>query len=93
MSAAWVEESTRAHAAVIGQVAFTPQYGFHWWVTSADGHPAFAAMGYAGQLIEVVPELDLVVVVSSNDGPNNATADVYAEMVNLAIAPAIHPIN
>ncbi len=78
---------------MLGQVALAPQYGFHWWVTGADRHPAFAAMGQSGQLIEVVPELDLVVVVSSNDGLNNATADVYAEMVNLAVAPAIHPVN
>jgi CubicO group peptidase (beta-lactamase class C family) len=38
-------------------------YGYHWWLDEVDGHDSFAAYGHGGQLIEVVPELDLVVVV------------------------------
>jgi CubicO group peptidase (beta-lactamase class C family) len=34
-------------------------------VTTADGHDAFAAVGWGGQLIEVVPQLGLVTVISS----------------------------
>ena len=41
------------------------RYGYQWWITTADGHHAFAASGYGAQLIEVVPELDLVVVVAA----------------------------
>ena len=38
-------------------------YGYHWWVTTAGSNPAYLAWGYGGQLIEVVPALDLVVVI------------------------------
>jgi CubicO group peptidase (beta-lactamase class C family) len=41
-------------------------YGYFWWTTTADGEPAYAAIGYGGQLIEVVPNRRLIVVVSSD---------------------------
>jgi len=85
MSAAWVDESTRAQV----DTASTPeQYGYQWWVTTADGDPAFAAMGSGGQLVEVVPDLGLVVVVSSTAAVGNADTGLYLELVS-EIAPAI----
>ena len=47
----------------------TPEYGAHWWVAGAeDTFPdAFQANGFNGQLITVVPSLDLVVVVLANE--------------------------
>ncbi|HET9667675.1 MAG TPA: serine hydrolase, partial [Desertimonas sp.] len=50
-------------------VANTPEYGAHWWVVGAeDKFPdAFQAIGFNGQLITVVPSLDLVIVVLSNE--------------------------
>ena len=73
VSAAWVEDSTRAHAPAAGRVTLAQDYGYQWWVTTAAGHPAYAAMGYAGQLIEVVQDLELVVVVASAFGPTTRT--------------------
>jgi CubicO group peptidase (beta-lactamase class C family) len=65
VSRRWVDQSTRAHVRTAGTSATTDQYGYLWWVTSADNHVAFAAIGTGGQLIEVVPDLDLVTVVST----------------------------
>ena len=50
-------------------VADVPEYGAHWWVTGAkDKVPdVFAANGFNGQSISVVPSLDLVVVVLANE--------------------------
>jgi CubicO group peptidase (beta-lactamase class C family) len=47
----------------------TADYGAHWWIVGAeDKFPdAFQAIGFNGQLITVVPSLDLVVVVLSNE--------------------------
>jgi CubicO group peptidase (beta-lactamase class C family) len=42
------------------------QYGLMWWLdVDPHGHPAWLAQGWAGQLIAVVPEHELVVAVGS----------------------------
>jgi CubicO group peptidase (beta-lactamase class C family) len=41
-------------------------YGYQWWTTSVDAHPSFVAVGAGGQFIQVIPDLDLVVVITSN---------------------------
>ena len=56
----WVVQSTRDQ---ITDVYGRYSYGYHWWVASLAGHPAFLASGYGGQIIGVVPSLDLVVVL------------------------------
>jgi CubicO group peptidase (beta-lactamase class C family) len=37
-------------------------YGYLWWVTQHENHPAFLASGNGGRLIYIIPTLDLVVV-------------------------------
>ncbi len=55
--AKWVAASTRKHIDGTLQIG----YGYQWWV--ADG--AYMALGYGGQYILVAPELDMVVVFTS----------------------------
>lgn len=86
VSAEWVTESTRAQ---VRANEVTDRYGYQWWVTESDGHPAFAAVGVGGQLIEVVPALDLVVVVSSIQQPGNAEGDALIAMVSHVVAPLL----
>lgn len=38
-------------------------YGYQWYITMVGGHPSFLASGYGGQIIGIVPSLDLVVVL------------------------------
>ena len=56
---AWVEVSTRGH---INATLFD-HYGYQWWVDSAG---FYMAVGYKGQFIFVVPEMDIVVVFTSD---------------------------
>jgi CubicO group peptidase (beta-lactamase class C family) len=42
-----------------------PGYGYQWWTLTEQGHRGFAALGLGGQLVEVLPDLDLVVVLTS----------------------------
>ena len=41
-------------------------YGAHWWLLRDDDHGSFFASGYVGQMIMVVPGLDLIVVRNGN---------------------------
>ncbi len=56
----WVETSTKDHKTnIYGRYS----YGYQWYLTFINGHPSFLASGYGGQIIGVVPSLDLVVVL------------------------------
>ena len=53
----WVRESTRSHVST-GKY----RYGYQWWLFSQEGPASYAAWGYGGQFLFVVPELDLIAV-------------------------------
>jgi CubicO group peptidase (beta-lactamase class C family) len=57
-----------------------PYYGYQWWILSNGG---YAAIGHKGQRIVVMPDLDMVVVVS---GEFSDTASRY--LVDAFIIPA-----
>jgi CubicO group peptidase (beta-lactamase class C family) len=60
----WVEEATSEQ---INAGTLLDGYGYQWW-TSTDGY--YSAIGYKGQFIHVVPELDLIMVTTSRE-PND----------------------
>lgn len=69
----WVSESTSVQVSRSGNYG---SYGYQWWIRpfGAAGYDTFYAMGAMGQFIVVVPELDLVTVITSSmsgqtDGP------------------------
>ena len=84
----WIQDATAAQVEANG---VGEHYGYHWWVTDADGHPAFVASGFGGQLIEVVPALGLVVVVAADAETTRRTdPGALTELVNHVIAPALN---
>lgn len=56
----WVKTSTDEH---VKDVYGRYSYGYQWYITLVAGHPSFLASGFGGQIIGVVPSLDLVVVL------------------------------
>jgi CubicO group peptidase (beta-lactamase class C family) len=91
----WVRQATTAQAGKAflsqGIGAFSPvNYGYLWWVETADGADAFYALGFGGQLVEVVPQRHLVIVISSDVDPNAAGvgADDLQRLVDV-IVPAV----
>ncbi len=60
VSREWVEEATskKVHAGTL-----LDDYGFQWWV-SPKGY--YSAIGYRGQFIHVVPDLDLIMVTTGS---------------------------
>jgi len=93
LPAAWVAESTRSQiSAESDPNSRLTGYGYHWWVTTAGSNPAYLAFGYGGQLIEVVPALELVVVMVRELDYENFDADgidpnVMTDVVSDVIAP------
>ncbi len=65
----WVEESIQKHVDLGGEEPGVIGYGYLWWILSPDPDGAgkeliYAAMGFRAQYIFVVPEHDMVVVVT-----------------------------
>ena len=88
---AWVKESTTAQVTTQGTTgfAFSQSYGYQWWVTKERGHDAYAAVGLGGRLVEVVPDLRLVVVIAAEAGENNLGWGLLRGMVADAVLPAV----
>jgi CubicO group peptidase (beta-lactamase class C family) len=61
-------------------------YGYQWWTTSINLHAAFAAHGIGGQRIVVVPDLDLVVVITCDAQQQREDAE---ELAGQTIVPAV----
>lgn len=68
-----------------------PGYGFFWWIDPAGPHEAALAQGSGGQLIDVVPELGLVVVVLSTTdrGISPLEGAAYHDLVESLIVPLL----
>ncbi len=85
----WIEDAT-SPAVSTGSGGFGgADYGYQWWVTSAGEYPAFAAIGYGGQIIKVVPDLRLVVVATTwFDDTTNFDSRIWDTMIDQVIVPA-----
>lgn len=88
--AEWVKAATTAQVTTRGAgFTFSESYGYQWWVTREKGHGAYAAVGFGGQLVEVVPDLRLVVVTAAEAGENNLRWEHLRGMVADAVVPAV----
>ncbi len=64
VSEEWIEEVTTNHISTNNTLPFFPDYGYQWWIGSKDGHSYYCAVGYGGQFIMVVPDLELAVTAT-----------------------------
>ncbi len=53
----WIIESLQNHC---------EGYGYHVWITRYKDFNGFMAAGYGGQYLNCIPELDLIIVITSN---------------------------
>lgn len=82
VSEEWVDEATSAQveAEILGD-----GYGYQWWTATVDGSEAFRAMGYGGEVIQVIPDRDLVVVAATEVRLDDATSHGIDNSVLLGI--------
>jgi CubicO group peptidase (beta-lactamase class C family) len=66
------------------------RYGYGWFLSSAVGYDVAYARGYGGQMLYVVPALELTVAVTS-DPTRPARSDGYVGDLNDLLARAIIP--
>lgn len=66
VSSKWIQESTSEHAKLDSWDVMPNAngYGYYWWRRTTNGHQAFVATGYGGQLICVIPDLKMVIVTT-----------------------------
>jgi CubicO group peptidase (beta-lactamase class C family) len=84
----WVKQSTEQQIQAFSHPFYGNfGYGYQWWVKQVDGCSSFRAWGRRGQYIVVVPELDLVIAVTSNPGlPYPPTSIHYSPLFDLVAA-------
>jgi CubicO group peptidase (beta-lactamase class C family) len=89
---AYVQDATTSQVSGAGDFQF-PDYGYLWWVGEMNGTPAFAAQGFGGQLVVVVPQQRLVVATSAALGDSSNTVSIWdmANLVESAIVSAYGP--
>jgi CubicO group peptidase (beta-lactamase class C family) len=84
----WVKESTTQQIAAFRHPLYGAfGYGYQWWVKKVDDCISFRAWGRRGQFIVVVPELDLVIAVTSETAqPHPPTSIHYSPLFDLVAA-------
>ena len=85
----WVEASftPRGRSRFSGR-----QYGYGWWIRQLAGRDVYYAWGYGGQFIFIVPDLELVVVITSSAEPGRGRRGhlgALYDLVEEAIIPAV----
>jgi len=85
ISPEWIQQSTSAQI----HTGMGVEYGYLWWVHLRSDRPTFEAIGYGGQSIYIAPNLDLVVVVTSEVSSDGSGAPDAAPIISEWILKAV----
>jgi CubicO group peptidase (beta-lactamase class C family) len=60
----WIDEMTTTKISTNNDVPYGPEYGYQIWLGTRSGHRYFMAMGWGGQFIIIIPDLQLIVTAT-----------------------------
>ncbi|MBC8129724.1 MAG: serine hydrolase [Rhizobiaceae bacterium] len=85
---AWIEQSwvPRTRSRFSGE-----PYGYGWFEANFGGHTVHYGWGYGGQMIYVLPDLDLTVAITSSEGAPSARTG-YKEELHRLVTETIVPM-
>ncbi len=82
----WVEDSKSIQISTNNSINFGPQYGYLWWINHDLTSNLYFANGYGGQFIVNVPDLNLVIVATSEfQGLGNTAGQQWYNVLSLII--------
>ncbi len=84
ISEEWIRESTKNQM----ETGTDFGYGYYWWVKTIGSYECFFARGYGGQYIFVIPDLDIVTVITSSD-TKDVEPDYFLEIITSYVIPSI----
>ncbi|MDP4237308.1 MAG: serine hydrolase [Bacteroidota bacterium] len=78
LSESWIEESTAEQAKLKywDVLPGADGYGYYWWRRKSHGHQIYVASGICGQLICIIPDLDMVMVTACACGEKNGRPEI-----------------
>jgi CubicO group peptidase (beta-lactamase class C family) len=85
--AEFVQAATSAQSA--GGYPGNTSYGLLWWVWNERGLSAYYALGYAGRMVFVAPEHDLIVIIVTDDTLDTDHINVTRRLVTDVIVPLV----
>lgn len=88
LSQEWIDKSwtVRTHSRYTGD-----GYGYGWFIRPFNGYQGFYGWGYGGQMIYVIPELELTIAITS-DETLPAGRSGYRNELHRLVAQAIVPV-
>ncbi len=60
----WINEMTATKISTKNDVPYGPEYGYQIWLGTESGHRYYMAMGWGGQFIIIIPDLQLIVTAT-----------------------------
>jgi len=79
----WIEESISFQVAPqgISRLFDIDGYGYLWWLVKARGYATYSAIGFGGQYMMTIPELDMIIVLTSKGSAPGSHFTAIADLI------------
>jgi len=85
VSEKWINESTQNQISGLIAGEYADSYGYYWWLDKVNENKFYLAEGYGGQVIAVLPDLDIVFVTTASGYDYSASRSLLENYVIPAV--------